>query len=105
MTTVESTLNQPVPGLTSAGAGTTPPCTVNGSAMLKAKAAVCTAAPDRRTRLRPCRTIHTLPECLVRADTADLQLEEEVQVVLRTILVEGPRLSRVQSVVLQRRIV
>src|ERR1700722_8221486 len=47
-------------------------------------------------------TLYLIASCGGRSR---LQLEAEVQVVLRPILVEGPRLIRIQRVVLQRRIV
>src|SRR5579863_1716589 len=85
--------------MTSAGAAAAAP-----SARLKKRAAVCTAALRPLTILEPCRTIHTLLDRLVRR-RMDLQLETEIQVVLGTVLVEGPRLILVQRIVLQGRIV
>src|SRR5579863_10622981 len=86
--------------MTSAGAAAAAP-----SARLKKRAAVCTAALRPLTILEPCRTIHTLLDRLVRRPDVRLQLEAEVQIVLRAVLVESPRLILIQRIVLQRRII
>src|SRR5258708_2120008 len=92
--------------MTSAGSGMTPLRAAAGNARVTARATACAAALRVRTILEPYRTdrtITTLRDWRVAADP--LQLEAEVQVVLRAVLVEGPRLRLVQAIVFERGIV
>src|ERR1700722_7927763 len=82
----------------------TPLCAAMDSVAPSARAAACTAAPRGLQTLAPLRTLGTLPDRLVRR-AEPLQLEAEVQVVLRAVLVEGARLVLVERIVLERRVV
>src|SRR6185312_13905391 len=107
-TVVESILKEPGRSTMSAGAGMTPPRAAGAgmtASRVKIRAAVCAAALRSRTIRGPYRTILTLPDRLVRRPTSPLQFEPEVQVVLRAVLVERPRLISVQRIVLEGGIV
>src|ERR1700738_2692250 len=97
-------LNEPDPRATSAGIGMTPLRAAAGNARLNARAAACAAALRVHTILEPGRTSRTLSDWHVRRP-ALLQLEAEVQVVLRAVLIEGPGLNLVRGIVLEGGIV
>src|SRR3984957_21321121 len=82
-----------------------PPCAAMDSAAPSARAAACTAAPISLPTLAPYRTLRTVPDRLARRSSTPSELEAEVQVVLRAVLVERTRLVLVERVVLERRVV
>src|SRR5438477_1582802 len=81
----------------------TPACA--GMPAAKKRAAVLAAARRIRPTALSLRTRITLSYATCGGSGPILQLEAEVQIVLRAVLVEGARLSLVQGVVLEGRIV
>src|ERR1700693_4645475 len=81
------------------------PLKPRASATPNARAAVVPAALDSRTIFQPWHTLTLYPIVACASGRIRLQLEAEVQVVLRAVLVERPRLILVQRVVLEGRIV